>query len=56
MAQPNILVISVVFIGFTIQLLNFVLFFIEVVYWFGHIWNVIGIYLSIYLFVRASCI
>lgn len=56
MAQPNILVIATTFICFTIELICFVIFNIETVYWFGYIWNTIALYLSIGLFVKAGCV
>jgi hypothetical protein len=56
MAKPNILVISIVFCGFTVQLINTVIFFIEIPYWFGYIWNTIGFYFSIALFIKAECV
>ena len=56
MAQPNIFVIATVFCGFTVQLLNSVLFFVEIPYWFGFIWNTLGVYLSVALFIKADCV
>jgi hypothetical protein len=49
-------VIAAVFCGFTVQLINSVIFFIEIPYWFGFFWNTLGAYFSVALFVKADCV
>ena len=56
MAQPNILVIATTFCCFTIELICFVVFNIETVYWLGYIFNTIALYMSIGLFVKGGCV
>lgn len=44
------------FCGLTIQLLNSVLFIIEIPYWFGYIFNTLGIFLTTYLLIWGECV
>jgi hypothetical protein len=56
MAKADILVTTIAFLGFLVNLINNVAFILEIVFWFGLIWNSIGLVASIILFVKAGCI